>query len=172
MLHSVGVEGTKGLLNISQYGTENPAFKTPDEIKAYQQWNNLWKNKWTEPYNTQLYKHGSGNIGSYTQQTYWLLSVIERAGSTDPEKIIKTWEGDAFRMVNGKVLTMRAIDHKVIQNLHAYEYVPPEEQKQSYNIPPYYWYDGISSPGPVMTIPADKIMPLLDPELKKMREGQ
>jgi ABC-type branched-subunit amino acid transport system substrate-binding protein len=167
MLHSVGVEGTRGLLNISQYGSENPAFKTPGQIKAYKQWNDLWKNKWGAPYNTPLYKHGSGNIGSYTQQTYWLLSVIERAGSTDPEKIIKTWEGDAFRLMSGKVLTMRAADHKVIQNLHAVEYVPPEEQKQSFNIPPYYWYKGISNPGPIMTIPADKIMPLLDPKLKR-----
>ncbi|MFC1880174.1 ABC transporter substrate-binding protein [Thermodesulfobacteriota bacterium] len=167
MLHAVGVEGTKGLVNISQYGAENPAFKTPGQIKAYKQWNNLWKNKWTAPYNSRLYEHGSGNIGSYTQQTYWLLSVIERAGSTDPEKIIKTWEGDAFRMFNGKVLTMRATDHKAIQNLHAVEFVPPEEQKQSFNIPPYYWYQGTSNAGPIMTIPADKIMPLLDPELKR-----
>ncbi len=171
MLHEVGVEGTKGLVNISQYGTENPAFKTPAQIKAYKQWNNLWKNKWTAPYNTRLYEHGTGNIGSYTQQTYWLLSVIERAASTDPEKIIKTWEEDAFRMANGKVLTMRATDHKAIQNLHAYEYVPPAEQKQSFNIPPYYWYEGCSSPGPVFTIPADKIMPMLDPELQQKRGG-
>ena len=167
MLHEVGVAGTKGLLNIPQYGAENPAFKTPGQIKAYKQWNNLWKNKWTAPYNTRLYEHGSGNIGSYTQQTYWLLSVIERAGSTDPEKIIKTWEGDAYRLTNGKVLTMRASDHKVIQNLHAVEYVPPEEQKQSFNIAPYYWYQGCSNAGPVMTIPADKIMPKLDPNLKR-----
>ena len=167
MLHAVGVEGTSGLLNISQYGAENPAFKTPGQIKAYKEWNNLWKNKWTEPWNTPLFKHGIGNIGSYTQQTYWLLSVIERAGSTDPEKIIKTWEGDAFRMMNGKVVTMRASDHKVIQNLHAVEYVPPNEQKQSFNIEPYHWYEGCSNAGPVTLIPADKIMPLLDPELKR-----
>ena len=172
MLHDVGVEGTKGLLNISQYGTENPSFKTPGQIKAYKQWNDLWKTKWTAPYNTMLYKHGTGNIGSYTQQTYWLLSVIERAGSTDPEKIIKTWEGDTFKMTNGKVLTMRATDHKAIQDLHAVEFVPPEVQKVSFNIEPYYWYEGCSNAGPAMTIPADKIMPLLDPELKKKREGQ
>jgi ABC-type branched-subunit amino acid transport system substrate-binding protein len=167
MLHAVGVEGTSGLLNISQYGAENPAFKTPGQIKAYKEWNNLWKNKWTEPWNTQLFKHGTGNIGSYAQQTYWLLSVIERAGSTDPEKIIKTWEGDAFRLMNGKVLTMRAKDLKVFQNLHAVEYVPPAEQKQSMNIEPYYWYEGCSNAGPVTVIPADKIMPLADPELKR-----
>jgi len=171
MLHEVGVEGTNGLLNISQYGTENPSFKTPAQIKAYKQWNNLWKNKWAAPYNTRLYEHGKGNIGSYTQQTYWLLSVIERAASTDPEKIIKTWENDAFRMANGKVLTMRATDHKAIQNLHAIEFVPPAEQKQSFNIPPYYWYEGCSNGGPAFTIPADKIMPLLDPELQQKRGG-
>jgi len=172
MLHEVGVEGTNGLVNISQYGVENPAFKTPGQIKAYKQWNNLWKNKWSAPYNTRLYEHGTGNIGSYTQQTYWLLSVIERAGSTDPEKIIKTWEGDAFRMTNGKVLTMRASDHKAIQNLHAVEFVPPSEQKQSFNIEPYYWFQGCSNAGPSFTIPADKIMPLKDPELEKKRAGQ
>jgi len=166
-LHEVGVEGTKGLLNISQYGAENPAFKTPEQIKYYKTWNNLWKTKWKAPYNSRLYEHGIGNIGSYTQQTYWLLSVIERAGSTDPEKIIEVWEGDSYRMVNGKVITMRAQDHKAIQNLHAVEFVPPEEQKQSFNIEPYYWYKGTSSIGPIFTIPADKIMPLLDPKLKR-----
>jgi ABC-type branched-subunit amino acid transport system substrate-binding protein len=167
MLHEVGVEGTKGLLNISQYGAPNPAFKTSGQIKAYRQWNNLWKTKWTAPFNTRLFEHGGGNIGSYAQQTYWLLSVIERAGSTDPEKIIKTWEGDSYRMLNGKVITMRATDHKAIQDLHAIEYVPPKKQKQSFNIEPYYWYQGTSAAGPVFTIPADKIMPLLDPALKR-----
>ena len=166
-LHEVGVEGTKGLLNINQYGSANPAFKTEEQIKYYKTWNNLWKNKWKEPFNTWLYKHPASNIGSYTGQTYWLLSVIERAGSTDPEKIIKVWEGDSYMMPNGKVISMRAEDHKAIQALHALEYVPPEEQKQSFNIEPYYWFKGCSSTGPVNTIPADAIMPKLDPELKR-----
>ena len=26
-------------------------------------------------------------------QTYWLLSVVERAKSVDPEKVISVWEG-------------------------------------------------------------------------------
>jgi len=166
-LHEVGVEGTNGLIHVSQYGTEGGAFKTPGQIKYYKAWNNLWKNKWKEPYNSRLYEHGTGNIGSYTQQTYWLLSVIERAGSTDPEKIIKVWEGDSYRLANGKILTMRAQDHKVIQNLHVEEYVVPELQKESMNIPPYYWYQGTSSVGPSYTVPADKVMPLLDPKLKR-----
>ena len=58
-----------------------------------------------------------GNLGAYTMQTYWLMSVIERAKSTDPEKIIKIWEKDTYKMDNGKILKMRACDHKVIQDL-------------------------------------------------------
>jgi len=161
------VEGTKGLLNISQYGAELPAFKTEEQIKFYKTWNNLWKNKWKEPYNSRLYEHGTGNIGSYMSQTYWLLSVIERAGSTDPEKIIKIWEGDSYQMPNGKVISMRAEDHKAIQALHAVEFVPWQEQKVSFNIEPYYWYKGCSNAGPTFTIPAEAIMPKLDPELKR-----
>lgn len=166
-LHQVGVEGTKGLLNISQYGAELPAFKTEEQIKFYKTWNNLWKKKWKEPYNSRLYEHGTGNIGSYMSQTYWLLSVIERAGSTDPEKIIKIWEGDSYQMPNGKVISMRAEDHKAIQALHAVEFVPWQEQKVSFNIEPYYWYKGCSNAGPTFTIPAEAIMPKLDPELKR-----
>jgi ABC-type branched-subunit amino acid transport system substrate-binding protein len=169
-LHEVGVEGTEGLLNISQYGAPNPAFKNAGQIMYYKAWNNQWRNVWSKPYNTRLYEHGTGNIGSYTMQTYWLLSVIERAGSTKPEKIIKTWEGDSYQFVNGKVITMRAVDHKAVQDLHAVEFVPPDQQKQSFNIEPYYWYKGTSSGGPITTIPADKIMPLLDPKLAAKRK--
>jgi len=168
-LHEVGVEGTKGLVHISQYITENPAFKTPEQIKYYKTWNNLWKTKWQMPFNARLYEHGTGNIGSYRQQTYWLLSVIERAMSTDPEKIIKVWEGDSYQYVNGKVLKMRACDHKAIQDLHVDIYVPPEEQKVSMNIPPYYWYKGCSITGPIFKIPAEKILPFMDKNLDRCK---
>ena len=49
-------------------------------------------------------------------QTYWLFSVIERAKSTNADKIVQTWEGDTYRMANGKVIKMRACDHKAIQD--------------------------------------------------------
>ncbi len=166
-LHEVGIEGTEGLLNINQYAAPNPGFKTHDEVKAYMVWNDLWRNKWTAPYNTWLYKHPAGNIGSYIQQTYWLLSVIERAGSTDPEKIIKVWEGDSYQFVNGKVLTMRPCDHKTIQDLAAIEYVPPVQQSQSFNIPPFYYFKGCSNAGPIYKIPAGMIEPPIDPKLKR-----
>ena len=169
-LHEVGVEGTKGLIQISQYGTDNPSFKTPEQIKYYKTWNDLWKTKWkTAPYNSHLFEHGGGNIGSYIEQTYWLLSVIERAQSTDPEKIIKVWEGDSYRFTTGKVIKMRACDHKAVQDLHIFEYVPPDQQKQAFNIPPYYWYTGTSAPGPMTTLPARAVLPWMDPALDRCK---
>ena len=169
MLHEVGVEGTKGLVELSQYGTDEPMFKTSEQIKYYKIWNNLWRTKWQAPYNTRLYEHGGGNIGAWTQQIYWLLSVMERAESTDPEKIIKVWEGDSYQYLNGRIIKMRPCDHKAIQDLAIYEYVPPDQQKQSMNIPPYYWYQGCSAVGPIHKIPAEKVLPLMDRNLNRCK---
>jgi ABC-type branched-subunit amino acid transport system substrate-binding protein len=169
MLHRVGVEGTTGLMHVSQYGSEGGAFKTPGQIKAYKAWNDLWKNRWKDPWNTRLFEHGTGNIGSYIQQTYWLLSVIERAGSTDPEKIIKVWEGDSYTNLIGNSLTMRACDHKAIQDLYIEEYVPSARQRESFNIPPYYWYEGTSSTGPSTRIPARFVLPAMDQGLDRCK---
>ena len=167
-LHAVGVKGTNGLVHVSQYGVEGAAFKTPEQIKYYKAWNDLWKSgKWKAPYNTRLYEHGSGNIGSYRMQTYWLLSVIERAGSTNPKKIIKVFEGDTYQYSNEKILEMRACDHKAVQDLHIELYVPPAQQKASFNIPPYYWYKGCSVTGPSFKIPREKVLPKADPQLCK-----
>lgn len=166
-LQEVGIEGSKGLVNISQAGTGNPIFKHDGYIKYYRAWNHLWKNKWKEPYNSIVYKHPLGSLGFYAASVYWTLSVMERAGSTDPEKMIKVWEGDSYQLPSGKVLVMRACDHKAVGALHAYEYVPPAEQKQAFNIPPYCWFEGCSGAGPVSEIPAEKVLPKADPALCK-----
>ncbi len=167
-LHEVGTQAAAGNIQITQYGVEGGAFKTPEQIKYYKTWHDLWANKWkTEPYNSRLFEHGSGNLGSYRQQAYWLLSVIERAGSTDPEKIIAVWENDTYRLPTGKVLRMRACDHKVIQDLHVFEYVPAAQQKVSMNIEPYYWYKDAASTGPTWRIPAEKVLPWMDTKLER-----
>lgn len=166
-LVEVGIEGTQGLVNISQYGTGNPTFKNEGQIKYYKTWNDLWKTKWTAPYNTVLYKHPFGNIGAYIGSTFWLLSVVERAASTDPDKIIKVWEGDVYQLPSGNILEMRACDHKEINTLTAVVFVPPPEQKQSFNIPPYYYFKACSNAGPVYEIPREKALPRADPELCK-----
>jgi ABC-type branched-subunit amino acid transport system substrate-binding protein len=168
-LSVVGVEGTKGLINITQYGTENPTFKKEADKKYYQMWHRLWETKWKAPYNTTLYQYPWSNIGSWTEQVLWLFSIIERAGTTNADKIISLWEGDTFKFMNGKILTMRACDHKAIQDLHVYEYVSPEEQKQSMNMPPYYWTKDGANRGPAFKIPAAKVLPWMDQKLDRCK---
>ena len=169
-LHEVGVEGTKGLTNLSTWLTANPQFKEPGYIKMYQTWNGLWKNKWkTPPFNGRTFEVYTGNWGSWTNVTYWLMSVIERAKTMDPEKIISIWENDSFKFVNGKVVKMRACDHKIVQDLAIIEFVPWEQQKASFNIPPYYWYKGCSSYGPSAVIPAAKVLPWMDQKLDRCK---
>jgi len=169
-LHEVGVEGTNGLTNLTTFFTANPQFQQPGYIKMYKAWNGQWQNKWkTPPYNSRLFEIFGGNYGSWTGVTYWLLSVMERAKSTDPEKIIPIWENDSYQFVNGKVVKMRACDHKLIQNLAVAEFVPWEQQKVSFNIPPYYWYKGCSSYGPMAVLPAAKVLPWMDQKLDRCK---
>jgi ABC-type branched-subunit amino acid transport system substrate-binding protein len=169
MLTELGIEGSKGLINITQHEYTNPYFKTPEQIKLHKVWTDLWKNKWTKPYNSKLVSHPDGQMGSYMMQLYWLVSVIERAKSTDPEKIIAVWENDSYRTLAGKVLRMRACDHKVIQDLSISEFVPPEEQKVSYNIAPYYWFKEHCYTGHLHVIPAEKILPWMDQKLDRCK---
>jgi ABC-type branched-subunit amino acid transport system substrate-binding protein len=168
-LIQVGVEGSKGLVQVDQLNQEGPAFANEEFWKNCKAWNDQWKT-WKAPYNTLTYKWPIGaTVGMVQQLTYWLLSVIERAASTDAEKIIKVWEGDTYEMVNGKVISMRACDHKAVQDLFLAHYVPPEEQKQSFNKPPYHWYQEVSYTGPVGKVPAAKILPLIDPKLERCK---
>ena len=162
VLNAVGIEGSKGLVNLNHCMGD---LRNPDRRKLEQTWNNLWKNKWQKPYNTWMYKWPNDTFAQHIRDTYWLMSVIERAGSTDPEKIIKVWEGDTYQTPWG-VLKMRADDHTVIQDMYVSEYVPPDQQKLSMTIPPYYWFKGSCYIGKIVTIPAKYCIPTLDPKLK------
>ena len=170
ILEDVGIVGTEGLVCLSPFNTMNPQFKSKGEIKFYKAWNDLWRNKWkTEPYNGSFFEHPSSYMGAWTMNMYWLLSVIERAKSTDPEKIISVWENDTYKYVNGKVVKLRGCDHKQIEDLSISEFVPPEKQKVSFNIPPYYWLKTASSHGPAFRIPAEKILPWMDQSLDRCK---
>ena len=169
-LNQVGVEGTNGLVHLEQFGSDGKAFKTAGQIKYYKAWKNQ-SHKWGKPFNSATYTHGTGTIGAYRMQTYWLLDVIERAASTDPEEIIKVWENDTWADSSGNVYKMRAIDHKAERDLFIEIYVPPEQQKQSMNIEPYYWFKDHSNVGPSYRIPAEKVLPKLDPKIKDIRKG-
>ena len=167
-LQEIGTEGTKGLVKIDQYDMPEP-FNNPAYVKYYNEWHKQWK-KWPAPFNSATYEHPSSGVGGhFPMQTYWLLSVIERAKSTDPEKIIKVLENDTYRMVNGHVMKMRACDHKAIQNLNVSESVPPAEQKVSMTIPPYYWFNNVSWAGKGHSIPAAKVLPWMDQKLDRCK---
>jgi ABC-type branched-subunit amino acid transport system substrate-binding protein len=165
-LSSVGIEGSKGLQLGSPVYNGNPVFKTPEMSKYYNIWHNLYKTKFNPPYNNRSYEQG---WDAFTMEMYWLLSVIERAGSTDAEKIIKVWEGDTYQYVNGHVAKMRACDHNTIQDVYIVEYVPPDQQKVAFNIPPYHWAADYSYFGPAWRIPAEKILPWMDPKLERCK---
>ena len=94
---------------------------------------------------------------------------MERAKSTDPEKIIKLWEGDTYRFANGKAAKMRACDHKMIAPVGVTEFVEPDQQKVSMIMPPYYWYKGTSSYGPGWVVPAEKVAPLMDQRIDRCK---
>lgn len=160
-LTELGVEQTKGLMRVTQFAQTKEALENPDYIKFLNVWNSQWK-KWKEPYNTLAFKWPIGSAGGagVAYSTYWLLSVLDRAGSTDPEKVIKVWEGDTYKYPNGETATMRPKDHKAFQDLFMVEFVPPKQQS-------YPWFDGCSFDGPAFRIPAEKIMPWSDPALKR-----
>jgi ABC-type branched-subunit amino acid transport system substrate-binding protein len=170
MLNEIGPEGTKGLVNIKHYDKAGPAFTSPGMIKYYKAWNDGWQNRWkTAPYNTPLFRHPNGTLGHWQQQVYWLLSVIERAKTTNADKVAKLWEGDTYQYVNGRIIKMRACDHKAIQGFRVAEWVPPAEQKVSFNMPPYLWYENASNVGPSWEIPAEKVLPLMDKALDRCK---
>ena len=170
VLQEVGIAGSRGLVHIDKFGTPPPAFKSPAYVKFYTAWHNQWKNKWkTPPYNGLVFEHGTGPLGSWVMQIYWMLSVFERAKSTDPEKVIPIWENDSYQYPNGKIIKMRACDHKAIQDFQVSEYVEPPMQKVSYSIPPYYWYKGSSWDGPGWLIPAAKALPWMDQKLDRCK---
>ena len=170
-LHEVGVEGTKGLVQISQYGTENPAFKTPEQIKYYKTWNDLWKTKWkTAPYNSHLFEHGTGNIGSYIEQTYWLLSVIERAPEHGPGK-------DHQGLGRGQLpvsptarssrcgpATTRPSRTCTSSNLSR-----PTSRSSPSTSRPIIGTQGPRTPGPTFAIPAKAVLPWMDPALDRCK---
>ncbi|MFH2130982.1 MAG: ABC transporter substrate-binding protein [bacterium] len=169
LLAEVGYDGVIGNVQIGMYGVDGPIFKTDAQIAYYKAWNDLWKNKWKAPFNTILYKHPFGNFGAQIEQTYWMFSVMERAGSTNPDKIIEVFEGDKYQFMSGKYMEMRPCDHKTIQDLHVWEFVKPEEQKALFNIPPYYPFKDTAGAGLNFKIPREAIVPHMDKTLDRCK---
>ena len=169
MLGEVGVEGTKGLINIKHFETAGPAFDNPGMKKYFTAWNKEWKKFTVAPFNSVTFEYPWGTFGFWSQQFYWFLSVVERAKSTNPEKIIPVFEGDSYQFVSGRVVKMRSCDHKAIQGFRICEFVPPDQQKVSMNMPPYYWMKNNSACGPSWNVPAEKVLPWMDQNLDRCK---
>ena len=163
----LGVDGTKGWVHLDTFDMPN-MFKNAGYVKFYKAWTEAWK-KWSAPYNSGSYKIPTGLLASFCMDTYWLLSAIERAGSTHADKLAKVLEGDSYQFVTGKVVKMRPCDHKAIQDFSVTELVPPDEQNVSMTIPPYYWYKEISWAGQLYVVPAAKALPWMDQKLDRCK---
>ena len=163
----LGVDGTKGWVHLDTFDMPN-MFKNPGYVKFYKAWTEAWK-KWPAPYNSGSYEIPTGLLASFCMDTYWLLSAIERAGSTHADKLAKVLEGDSYQFVTGKVVKMRPCDHKAIQDFSVTELVPPDKQNVSMTIPPYYWYKEISWAGQLYVVPAAKALPWMDQKLDRCK---
>jgi ABC-type branched-subunit amino acid transport system substrate-binding protein len=117
-------------------------------------WNKLWKT-WKAPYDTALYQWPGG--GWYRNLTgyYWYFQVVQKAGSTDPKKIISAWEGDTFSFFGWKHY-MRPDDHQVVADRPIGEMAFPNTWDRP----------TCAMVGDVVWIPAKECMPTFDEKLK------
>ena len=170
MLHDLGSEGAKNWVHVGPYHSPVPLDSVPGFTKYWKIMHDQWKKWKTPPYNSRSFEIGPVAVGgSWAMQTYWLFSVMERAKTTHADKIIELWEGDTYRQANGKVMKMRACDHKVIQDLTAEVYLPPSQQRATFTIPPYYWFKEASYMGEMYVLPAEKVLPWMDQKLDRCK---
>ncbi len=170
MLTELGPNGGKDWVHVGPYFAPVPFSSAPGYTKFYNAYINQW-NKWkTIPYNGLAYIMFPAGAGhSWLMQTYWLVSLMERAKTTNADKIAELWEGDSYRQVNGKVIKMRACDHKAIQDLSAELYGPTDQQKASFTIPPYYWLKDASFAVQIHRLPAEMVLPWMDPNIERCK---
>jgi branched-chain amino acid transport system substrate-binding protein len=149
-LEAIGGPAGRGLVLNTDFQLDPK--RRPNDKKLMDLWNKLWKT-WKDPYNTVNHKWTNGgwlrNLVSY----YWLCQVIQKAGSLDPQKIIKAWEGDTFDAI-GQKQYMRPDDHQAIADraLCIMEF-------------PNKWFENNAGPGEPTWIPAKDCMPGQDPKL-------
>lgn len=150
-LEAIGGPAGRGLVLCTDFQLDR---RLPHAKKLLDTWNSLWKT-WKAPYDTRLYQWMNG--GWYRNLTgyYWFFQVLEKAGSSDPKKIIAAWEGDTFDAFDWKHY-MRPDDHQVIADRPIAEMEFPNTWDQPDN----------AAPGAPIWIPAKDCMPAFDPKLQ------
>ena len=83
---------------------------------------------------------------------------MEKAGSTDPEKIITAWEGDEYETFTGKV-NMRAADHQMVRDMFISQFEYPNP-----------WHNDAASYGKVFTVPAKYCTQSIAKDLDRSKE--
>ncbi len=126
--------------------THIPAINTPLNKKFNELWTKQWK-KWAKPYDSDLYKWPENFVGSSANSLYWLFDVMQRAGTTNSDKIVRTWEGDKYQSLVGP-LYMRPQDHLMLSDIFFSELVYPNK-----------WFADNASWGQVVTIPRAQCTP-------------
>lgn len=132
----------------------------PEAAKLTEIWTDLWKNKWQDPYNGILYRWPATGWLRDMISVYWYLDVVQRAGSTDPEKVIAAWEGAKLKLFGYEVF-MRPDDHQAIFD----HYVAEAEFPNTWDFP-----DNAYFPNEPFVVPAKYAMPWIDPELEGRAE--
>ena len=143
VLQTIGGPAGAGMVILQ---TNIPSINTPLNNKFNTLWNAAWQ-KWEKPYNNALYKWPANFLGSSAMSLYWLFDVMQRAGTTNSEKIIKVWEGDNYESFTGK-LHMRPQDHLMLSEIFLSELVFPNK-----------WFSNCASWGPTVAIPRSLCTP-------------
>ena len=84
----------------------------------------------------------------------FLFAVIEKAGSLDPDAIIKTWEGMEFEYLQGKV-RMRACDHQLIAPMSIFKIVRVPQNEKFFDLPYYISKPVMTFTGEETSIPTN-----------------
>jgi hypothetical protein len=156
-LEVIGGPAGAGLILCQDYYLDR---RIPVVRKLAMTWNDRWKT-WKEPYNTELYRWPAGSWYRNMSSYYWYFQVIQKAGSTDPEKVIAAWEGDIFDAFGWKHW-MRPDDHQVVADrpIAVLEFPNMWDQPNNAAAAHPTW------------IPAKNCMPTFDEKLKGRVDGE
>ncbi len=156
---AVGTQGSKNM--VVCYGFlagDTPS--TPAMRKVLEAWNRQW-HTWKAPFNKLIYKWVDTVTLQALSDTYWMFEVIEKAGTTDPEKIIATWEGYEYHSMQGTRI-MRAEDHQAIFPM--YVGVSTYPTKEIY--PGAVFTEGYAGVSSITTVPVEECTPPIPDGLK------
>jgi branched-chain amino acid transport system substrate-binding protein len=150
-LEVIGGPAGRGLFLCSEFVLDR---SVPNVKKLCDLWNARWKT-WKDPYNTPLYQWPAGAWYRMLTSYYWYAKVLEKAGSTDPKKVIAAFEGDSFDFFGWKHY-MRPADHQVIADRAIAEFEFPNTWEMAKN----------AYIGKPTWVPAAKCFPTFDEKLK------